>query len=90
MRFRQAHGAKPTTLDKRRQVTLAQCFATAGLQRVGFGACREYLASGRCIGRLKNSLHKVSRYNGQLHATQPVLRGGVTQTRLKKGFQASF
>ena len=90
MGFRQAHGAKPTTIDERRQVTLAQSFATAGLQHVGIGGCQEYLASGQCIGRLENTLHEVGQHKGQVHATQVVIKGRRGQTLLNKGFQAGF
>ena len=90
MGLRQTHGAKPTTLDERRQVTLAQRFATTGLQHVGIGGRQEYVASGRCIGRLKNTLHKVGHHDGQLHATEVVIKGRRGQARLNKSFQASF
>ena len=90
MGFRQAYGAKPTTLDERWLVTFAQRFATAGLQHLGIGGCQEYVASGRCIGRLENTLHEVGHHKGQLHATQVVIKGRRGQTRLNKGFQAGF
>ena len=90
MGLRQAHGAKPTTFDERRQVTLAQRFAAAGLQHVGIRGGQEYVASSRRIGRLKDTLHEIGDHDGQLHAAKIVIKSRCRQTGLNKSFQASF
>ena len=90
MGLRQAHGAKPTPLYERRQITLAQGFAAAGLQHVRIRGGQEYVASRRRIGRLKDTLHEVSDHHGQLHAAQSMIKGRRGQPGLNKGFQANF
>ena len=90
MGLRQAHGAKPTPLYERRQVTLAQGFAAASLQHVRIRGGQEYVASRRRIGRLKDTLHEVGDHHGQLHAAKIMIKSRRGQTRLNEGFQASF